>query len=153
MLTTGNFFRTLEDKTALAWAIFSFIGFIDATYLSLNRFFGYDLVCSFWQGCAEVTSSSYASMFGVPVAYAGALFYLLVFMGAILYLDRKNKNVFKFLMVTTSLGFLFTLWLLFVQTFFIEAYCIYCLISATTSSLLFISTGIYFQNSSKRLKV
>ena len=57
----------------------SFLGFIDASYLTIKHFVGTPLPCSVLKVCEEVTTSQYSVIGGVPVAMLGAIYYLAIF--------------------------------------------------------------------------
>ena len=59
--------------------ILAFAGFVDATYLTISHFRGTALACTISNGCETVTTSAYATLFGLPVALLGLLFYLTTF--------------------------------------------------------------------------
>ncbi|OHA32010.1 MAG: hypothetical protein A2928_00260 [Candidatus Taylorbacteria bacterium RIFCSPLOWO2_01_FULL_45_15b] len=54
------------------------------------------------------------------------------------FLDKRLKKLMIAAIVLASVGFLVSLLLLYVQAFVLHAYCLYCLLSAGTSTLLFI---------------
>lgn len=118
--------------------IVGLIGFIDATYLATNFFLKITPPCFATGGCDVVTTSQYATILGVPIALLGALYYLFVLALWLFYVDKKQKRVLTALPWITSSGFIFSLWLLGLQIFVLEALCSYCIISALTSTLLFV---------------
>lgn len=121
----------------VVFAIVSFVGFLDAGYLTANHYFGTPLTCIIVSGCETVTTSSYSQLLGIPVALLGALYYLTVFLLTIGYIDTKKNILFDAARTLTVAGFLFSLWFLFVQSYLLQSYCIYCLGSLTTSTILF----------------
>ena len=121
-----------------ALLIFSAAGLFDAAFLASRYFRGTPVVCSLLDGCEIVTTSAYAAIGPVPVALLGVLFYAAVFFGAALYLGTGRERVLRAIAYLTIPGFLATLWFVFVQAFILDAYCEYCLISALTSTVLFI---------------
>ena len=140
------------------WIIWSFvvvslIGFSDATYLTAKHYLGVPINCSLFEGCEEVTSSQYAAIFGIPVSLAGAGYYLLIFVLMIAYLDTRKERITYFISRLTPLGFIASLWFLYLQLFVIGAICLYCMISFTTSTLLFILGLILLQLESKEIAV
>ncbi len=114
------------------------IGFIDATFLTINHYTGAIPPCSIVKGCEQVTTSVYSSVFGIPIALVGALYYLTVIVGLILYLDTRRAQILKLVAWFTTVGFVASLGLVFLQLFVIRAICIYCMVSAATSTVLFI---------------
>lgn len=135
----------------------SFLGFLDASYLTVKHFAGTPLPCSVLRGCEEVTTSQYSVVGGVPVALLGAIYYMAIFVLAFLYL--RNKKVFfskfveeinnkadgilKFIAGLTTIGLLASFWFVYLQLFVIKAICLYCMFSAFTSILLF-SFSVFF---------
>ena len=122
--------------------VISFLGFSDATYLASEYYLGKPITCSILKGCEVVTTSQYSKILGIPVSLFGSLYYLTILLGIIFYLDSKKAEVLKYLGLFTVSGFIASLYFVFLQAFVIQAYCIYCLFSATTSTLLFI-LGMY----------
>lgn len=124
----------------ILFAIVSFLGFLDAGFLTANHYFGTPLTCIIVHGCDTVTSSVYSQILGVPVALLGWVYYLTVFLLTIAFIDTKKRVFFDIARMCTVAGFFFSLWFLYVQAFLLHAYCIYCLGSVITSTLLFIAT-------------
>ncbi len=129
----------------LNWAVMavSFSGFLDALYLSIQRFRGVPIICKILEGCNKVASSIYAEILNIPVAYLGVAYYFLIFLLAIWFLASKNRNTFLLMSVFTVVGFLASIWFVYLQLFVIKAICFYCMISALTSTSLFI-LGAYY---------
>jgi len=126
-------FKSLLPFLLLSFAI---LGFLDAVYLTAQHYLGFTLACPL-TGCSEVLKSSYAIFLGFPIALFGALYYLTILLGVIAYLDTK-KEIFLFgAAVLTIPGFLITLGLVYLQLFVINSICLYCLISAVTTTGLF----------------
>lgn len=123
----------------LSWffIIVSLVGFVDATYLTIVRFFDAPLACFIVTGCDIVATSPYAVLLGIPVALLGALYYLLIFLCSVAYLDCRRAFFFHSARVCICIGMAFSLWLLYVQLVLLKALCIYCLISLATSTVLF----------------
>jgi len=130
-------------RAAVGFMILSFLGFLDASYLTAKHFLGTPLNCSiplfgFFEGCGTVTNSKYAVIFGVPIALLGALYYLFIFVLSAVYLDTKNQKIIFILSFFPIAGFIFSLGLIYLQIFVINALCFYCVASAIISTLLFI---------------
>jgi uncharacterized membrane protein len=130
--------ETIPKKLVITLLIFSFLGFLDATYLSAEHFAGSVPYCSFLTGCELVTTGEYSMIGPIPVAYMGLAYYALIFILVMAYRECGVRKILKYLGYLTFLGFLFSLWMVYLQAFIIEAFCLYCVISATTSTILFI---------------
>lgn len=115
----------------------SLIGFVDASYLSIQHFRGVGVTCSVTRGCDTVLTSEYAEIAGVPTAVLGAIFYLSVLVMSILFFDTRRQVLLKLIAWLSIPGMLVTLGLVYLQAFVIEAWCQYCLVSAFTSTFIF----------------
>jgi len=123
---------------ALFLIIISFIGFLDATYITLKHYLGVPITCSILNGCEKVTTSVYSTVFNIPVALIGSVYYLIIFALIILYLDTKKETIFYTACKITALGFIASIWFTYIQIFVLKALCFYCLVSSGTSTILFI---------------
>jgi len=138
----------------------SFLGFIDASYLTIKHFTGTPIPCSVLRGCEEVTNSQYSIIGGIPVALLGAVYYLTIFIliffllsGRLFSLNSQNgvneNKLLKFIAYLTIIGLLASLWFIYLQIFVIQAICLYCMFSAFTSLTLFIFGIIVLKFKSK----
>lgn len=114
------------------------IGFADATHLTISHYTGADLRCGVNGGCNAVTTSSYSQVFGIPVALGGAIYYGSVILLSVAYLDTKKKRFLQILTWMPIAGLLASVWFVYVQLFILYTICIYCMVSAGTSTTLFI---------------
>lgn len=126
---------------AVIASIAALIGLIDAAYLTIKHFANETVPCSLITGCEQVLTSSHAEMFGIPLAVYGAAAYFLAFSLAILAIFGNRKMWFVFGLLA-SVMFIYTLYLLYVQGFIIEAFCQFCLLSAISSTTLFVVAAI-----------
>ncbi|MBI4119598.1 MAG: vitamin K epoxide reductase family protein [Parcubacteria group bacterium] len=122
----------------LSWAaiILSFIGLADSAYLAANHYSYAATTCLIVSGCDKVLTSSYATIGTIPVAILGIVYYFLIIALFGAYVYSGNKNFLTYGGAATFMGFLATLWFLYLQVFKIKALCTYCLISAFVSILL-----------------
>lgn len=130
--------KPLLTKLAIAFLVISFIGFLDATYLTVQHYRGLPPECSIIKGCEEVATSEYAVVLGVPVALLGVIYYLAILILSIIYLDSKKESIIKLAALLTIAGLGASIWFVYLQLFIIKAICIYCMFSAATSTTLFI---------------
>lgn len=122
---------------AVVASIAALVGLIDAAYLTVKHFKEEAVPCSLITGCEQVLTSVHAEMFGIPLAIYGATAYFLAFSLAILAIFGNRKMWFVF-GVLASIMFAYSLYLLYVQAFIIEAFCQFCLLSAVSSTTLFV---------------
>lgn len=128
----------------------SLIGFFDAAYLTIKHFQGEAPNCLWLTGCDIVAASEYAVLFGIPIALLGAIYYLSIFVLAVIYLDTKNTAFVKLATALIGVGMFFSLGLVYLQLFVLKALCLYCLMSAAITALLLI-VGILILKKSSRL--
>lgn len=128
---TGNKFT----KPPILAAIVALVGLADSIYLTVLHYTATPVPCSIITGCEQVLTSSYAEIGGVPLAIFGALAYLTALILAVSSAFGK-RTMWTLFGVQVVIMSLFTLWLLYVQAFVIEAFCQFCLLSAATSFTL-----------------
>lgn len=124
----------------LPWTAFgfAFVGLLDSVYLTWQHYTGGVIPCNVTHGCEIVTTSIYSSIVGIPVALLGALYYAAILFGIFVAIDSHDQKLLRLVFRATILGFLFSVWLVIAQIFLIEAICQWCLVSALTSTLLFL---------------
>lgn len=132
----------------ILWSLIglALIGFTDSAYLLAKRISGTPIPCFITSGCDTVSKSPYSVLFGVPLSAWGVLFYLGIGFLALLYIDTKNLIVAKLIPFATTLGFLSSLYFIYVQKFLIGAFCIYCILSAIVSTILFALGVMVYRN-------
>jgi uncharacterized membrane protein len=123
-------------------ATLALIGVGVATYLALHRL-GYigELVCRIGS-CEAVQTSRWATFLGVPVAFWGVGFYLLLFVVAMAATRpplEESLGASKALVALTASGVVFSLWLTYLELFVIRAICAWCVVSAVVVTLAFVT--------------
>ena len=125
------------EVIAIAFLIVSFIGFLDSSYLTVQHYRGEPPSCAIFTGCETVASSKYAVVGPVPLALLGLLYYLAIFILTVAYFDTKKERLLLLAALLTIAGFLASLYFVYLQLFVIKAICLYCIISAASSTILF----------------
>ena len=135
----ANFYFEAVPTKGLIWVFvaISFLGFLDATFLTAEHYLGTLVGCPIFGGCDKVLKSPYSTVAGIPVALAGAVYYLTLFLLGVIYLDIGRLRLLWFAANLTLLGFIASLWFLYLQAFVIKALCFYCIVSLVASTLLF----------------
>jgi uncharacterized membrane protein len=114
-------------------------GFSDAAYLSYEYLRAAPVVCPvFGDGCFKVEQSRYAEFFGIPTPLFGVAFYLVMFGFILWYFLKEKKVVLNIIGLLSLAGFLVAIMLTYIQYYILDSFCFYCLISATSSTLIFI---------------
>jgi uncharacterized membrane protein len=84
-----------------------------------------------------VLTSVYSQIFGLPLGVYGAAAYFMAFALAFL-AAYGNSLTWKLFGVVATLMAGFSCYLIFVQAYYINAFCQFCLLSALTSMTLFV---------------
>ena len=109
----------------LAAAIMALAGVGVAGYLTWVHFDDAALVCVAGGGCETVQESGYAEIAGVPVAALGLVAYSIV-LGFVAW-DSPSARLAA---ATIALvGLLFSMYLLVLQLFVIDAVCVWCMVN------------------------
>ena len=119
------------------------LGIMVSIYMTIFKLTSNNAMCLGSGDCSTVNASKYSAIYGVPVALFGVLGYLAI-LGVLLMQERggdffkKNGVLVLFGLVIT--GFLFTLYLIYLEIFVIKALCPFCITSQITMTILFIIT-------------
>ncbi|MEK7551749.1 MAG: vitamin K epoxide reductase family protein [Patescibacteria group bacterium] len=135
-----------KNKLFIYSAILAFLGFLDAAYLTIVHYKQIIPPCTVGS-CETVLTSEYASFFGIPIALFGSLFYLSVIIISLLIVTNNKKEFVKLFYLLVSVGFGFSLFLMYVQGVILNSFCQYCLLSFTTSTGIFILALLQIRNS------
>lgn len=144
----------------------SIIGMIDAGYLTYEKLTSSGVACGQGFDCNAVLNSKWASVGGIPLSAFGLIFYVMVWFVAVSMLAGADFSVFgkwiakrlgwgkknplnfitasEVLLVLAGFGFLFSLYLVFLMGVVIKAWCLFCLISALTTTSIFLMTVLYW---------
>jgi uncharacterized membrane protein len=142
----------------MAAALLSLLGLLDAAYLALERVTGGPLACPIGGGCETVQSSSYALLFGVPVAFIGVAGYALLFVVAMLSLhaDSLSAPLDALLLALASVALLAGLYFMYLQIAVIGAICFWCVIAALLDLLIWVAALVNWRTAvphTKRLEI
>lgn len=122
----------------LVLIVVALIGFADSGYLTWKHYSGAPAACGIIEGCDKVLASVYSTIGEMPVALFGLVYYGFLLYLLSVYLVYKNPAFLKMSVVIAFLGFLVSLWFVYLQIFVIKAFCFYCLISAFSSTAIFL---------------
>lgn len=114
------------------------IGLLVSIYMTIYKITSNNKMCLGSGDCSTVNSSIYSEVNGIPVAALGIIGYAAIL--ALHYLETKQgyfKNNAALLIFGLALtGFLFTLWLIYVEVALIKAICPFCLTSQAAMTLI-----------------
>jgi uncharacterized membrane protein len=116
------------------------IGLLVSIYMTIYKLTSNASMCLGSGDCSTVNASQYSEVNGIPVAAIGVIGYLailaaLLFEKRIAFL-RDNGTMLVFGMSLT--GFIFTVWLIYVEIALLRAICPFCVTSQIAMTILFI---------------
>jgi uncharacterized membrane protein len=135
----------MEKRLSQLAIILTIIGLLVSIYMTIYKITSNDSMCIGSGDCKTVNASRYAEIYGIPVAVLGIVGYSAIL--AVLLLERKpgffQQNGTLLFFGLSLTGFLFTLYLIFVETVLIKAYCPFCITSQTAMTIIFIISVIH----------
>ena len=117
------------------------IGLVISGYLSYVKLLDVPIICVEGEqfSCTAVESSKWSTFQGIPVAYLGFAGYL--FIGAVLLLEKRiaflEDNGRLILFIIALFGWMYSMWLVYVQAVIILAFCQWCLAHEFNFTILF----------------
>lgn len=141
---SGFFFAVIWPETEGFYAFIAFAatgGLGVALYIYYTKRYHKQLVCPIGSDCNAVITSRYAKFLGVPLEYWGMFYYAVIIAAYVIliFAPQLLSEIFlSGLIMLTAAAFFFSLYLLFVQAFLLRQWCIWCLLSAMLSIMIFI---------------
>jgi len=134
----------MEKRLSQLAIILTIIGLLVSIYMTIYKITSNDSMCIGSGDCKTVNASRYAEVYGIPVAVLGVAGYAAIL--AVLFLERRpgffEQNGSMLFFGLSLTGFLFTLYLIFVEVALIKAYCPFCITSQTVMTIIFIISVI-----------
>ena len=116
------------------------LGVLVSAYMTIYKLTDNQSMCLGNGGCSVVNSSIYSEVYGIPVAVIGMGGYGVIL--ATLLLQGRwqflQDNAIMLVFGLTLAGFVFTLYLIYVELALIHALCPFCITSQVTITILFI---------------
>ncbi|MDB5265698.1 MAG: Vitamin epoxide reductase [Parcubacteria group bacterium] len=125
--------------------VLTFLGLADAWYLTQAALNGTALACSFTglqalSGCNQVAQSPFSHFLGLPLALYGVVFYVVLFVIAAVLFVVHARMLYRATIALGIIGFVLSLYFVFLQIFVIKALCVYCLASMVIALFIFFVT-------------
>ena len=128
----------MKTFVRLLLVLISFVGILDAGYLTYEKVNHIIPPCSTGFQCDTVLTSRFANIGPVPLSALGMIFYTIVFFFAVLnFLEQDHVrfgnvhfHTYDIQLVLSIFGALFSLYLVTLMGVVLQAWCLYCLISA-----------------------
>jgi uncharacterized membrane protein len=116
------------------------VGLLVSIYMTIYKLFPNNEMCVGSGGCEIVNASKYSAINGFPVAAVGIIGYAAML--ATLYFERRNRflreNSAMMFFGMALTGFIFTVWLIYVELAILHEVCPFCLTSQVAMTLIFI---------------
>lgn len=138
---TMNTSRIILSRRIILWA--SLIGLFASTYLLITYVSGAPIVCGPVHGCDVVRASKWAYTFGLPRPLLGVAFYtaIIALLGfRAVYPQKYTLWAYRLMLAAAFIGFVESAFLTLVQWLDINAFCIWCLTSAATATVIFVAS-------------
>lgn len=120
----------------IAVLVLALLGTAVAGYLTVIHYTGASSICAVVHGCEVVQKSDWSKLAGVPVALLGLIGYVVI-LGSLLL--RGEPGLMLGAAVAVG-GFGFSMYLTYREAVSINAWCMWCVISAILMTLLAITT-------------
>ncbi|MFA9288718.1 MAG: quinone-dependent dihydroorotate dehydrogenase [Weeksellaceae bacterium] len=145
-MTTKSASLWKETLLPILLLLVAAIGLFDAFYLTKEHFSGVIPPCSisFFADCGSVLRSPYATPFGIPLALIGLIHYAIEFFVLLAALVTNKRIVIRTLFFLTAVGAVASMYFVFLQVAIIQALCLYCMLSALASFVLYFLVRMYF---------
>lgn len=116
--------------------LLALIGVADSWYLFQSAVNHTALACDIGaglDGCNIVAQSAYSRLFGLPLALYGVGFFGLMLAAGMGLLSYPSRLLYQALLAVAVAGALMSVAFVFIQVALIQAFCIYCMLSAGLS--------------------
>lgn len=135
-----------ELLLSISLIILAFGGIFDSFYLTLKHYSKEIPPCSagIFADCGTVLTSQYATFLGIPLSLLGMLHYSLLTALVLVAIMSGKRLVIRLAFLSSAIGFVFSLYLVFLQVVIIQALCQYCMVSALISFTLYFLIRIRF---------
>ena len=116
------------------------VGLLVSIYMTIFKIYKIEKMCLGSGDCSTVNASKYSEVNGIPVAVIGAFGYAAIL--AVHYFENRNRffkqNSTLMIFGMALTGFIFTVWLIYVEIALIKALCPFCVTSQVAMTLIFI---------------
>jgi uncharacterized membrane protein len=138
----------MEKRLSQLTIALTVIGLLVAMYMTIYAITSNDNMCVGSQDCSVVNASKYSKIeiagIKIPVAVLGIAGYAAIL--AVLLLEQRTglleQNGTLVFFGLSLMGFLFTIYLIYVEIALIRAYCPFCIASQAAMTLIFILSVI-----------
>ena len=126
-------------------AILAFLGFLDAVYLTILHYKNAFPPCTITKGCETVLTSEFATVFNIPIALLGSLFYTAVIAVCILCYHHSKRIFSNAIFFISGVGVTASILLLYIQVVILKNICQYCVLSEVINFSIFFLSYLLFK--------
>ncbi|MBI1975338.1 MAG: vitamin K epoxide reductase family protein [Parcubacteria group bacterium] len=130
----------MSNVTLVVILILSQFGFWLAFYIRHKKVSREQMVCYVGKDCDRVIHSEYSKLLGIPVEVLGMIYYGVITLSyaALAFFPRLVSGDFVWWVLSaTTIAFLFSLYLIFIQAVVLKEWCEWCLTSAAICAVIF----------------
>ncbi len=124
--------------------VLSFLGILNAGYLTWKHQKKEKLVCPVGDSCDKVVESKWSNLLGIRNEVLGVMYYTFIFLLGIINLFLTIPYFQYSLIIFSLVALLFSTALIYIQRYIIKIYCFYCLLSALITLLIFFNSLALF---------
>lgn len=121
------------------------VGLLVSSYLLYTYVTGGPILCGDGS-CEVVRASEYASIVGIPTPLYGVVFYVLLIVGALLWVPPYEARRRYALLILTGVGLVVSFGLTYIEAFVIHAWCRWCVVSAVLTVIAFLAMWMPLYN-------
>ena len=124
-------------------ALLGLAGFLVSFHIYRKKKMDAPLVCPIKFDCNAVVRSNYAKFMGARVEVLGMLYYLLILFAYAFFVYKPevlSNSISGFVALSSGVAFVFSVYLICVQSFVIRNWCFWCIVSAFVSAAIFVLT-------------
>ena len=130
----------MEKWSRKIMLVLTVVGLLVAVYMTIYKWTNNNSMCLGSGDCSTVNASPYSEIYGIPVALVGVGGYAAILL--LLLMDSRNNFVRQngtLLIFGLSLtGFIFTVYLVYIEFAVLDAICPFCLTSQIVMTIIFI---------------
>jgi uncharacterized membrane protein len=119
-------------------------GLLVSIYMTVYKLTSNDAMCLGSGDCSTVNASRYSEVYGIPVAVLGIVGYAAILV--VHFLEHRSaffkQNAALLIFGMALTGFLFTVYLIYVEIALIKALCPFCIASQVTMTIVFVISVI-----------
>ena len=130
----------MEKWSRKIMLVLTVVGLLVAVYMTIYKWTNNNSMCLGSGDCSTVNASPYSEIYGIPVALVGVGGYAAILF--LLLMERRNdfvrQNGTLFVFGLSLTGFIFTVYLVYVEFAVLNAVCPFCLTSQLVMTIIFI---------------